>query len=464
MAHTDITADCCGDTQPTNPKADVFRRSKRGRNLQLFQIQNPIPDEVRDPDTLTKMFQKWNFVPYAGTSKRSGQMLLVWYLMLAKLSPTNSACIGKKVKYALGGKATFERAEDAEWDTGEASDPMTPAEKTTQRDAVNQFVTFENGVSDFHRRIGWAYEATGNAWVEMTYAETMGEGRVNLKAHPVTHCLYVNTKPGEMKIIAVSPVWEDAYLDKKPPRFVPKYPAFMTMEDGSLKTMFHLKNGENEWYGRPASQGADLYKYREVQDALYLVKQAGANFTGQLIIEVEDDDPQTAAAVEDEKAQDVGFSSFAERFEQNYTNKSDDPQSVLITARPYGSRPMFVFQVAPNTNQEWYKVTGEIAENKIMQAHNCTPRFMGKEVAGGFSQDVFISDYIINMEPVIDELRNRITNFTNGQLSVAWLDLLNKPELNAASITFMPPIKSQIEQYKTQQSAVAPIAPVAQLV
>ena len=457
---TTVDLDCCGESEPTNPKKDVFNRRRRQVGLQLYQVKNPIPDEVCDPEEIQTFFKRWNFVPYAGTTTHSGQMLLVWYLMLAQLSPTHNACISKKLKYAVGGKATPVRSEDPEWDTGEESQPLSSPEKTNYRDTVNEFIDFDGGVTKFHRRIGWAFEATGNAWVEMSYSQTLGVGRVSLKSHRVTHCLYLNTKPGEMRVVAISPKWEDNYLNKHEPRYVPIYPNFVQDENGILRTMFHLKNGDNSWYGRPESAGADLYKYREVQDAMYLVKQAGANFTGQLIIEVEDDDPEYAAAIEDESAKHVGFAGFADRFEQNYTQKADDPQSVLVTARPYGSKPMFVFQVSPNTNQDWYKVTGEIAEQKITRAHGCTPRFMGFEVANGFSQDVFVSDYVMNMEPVINSLRDEITGISNDALSVAWLELLNKPEMNEISISFMPPIQMAIEQYKT--SAQQPQIQVAQ--
>ena len=445
---TTVDLDCCGGTDATNPKKEVFRKRRRPVGLQLYQVRNPIPDEVRDPTEIQNLFKKWNFVPFAGTATYSGQMLLVWYLMLAQLSPTHNACISKKLKYAVGGKGTFIQSTDPEWDTGEERKELSTPEKIAYRDTINEFIEFQDGVGKFHRRIGWSYEATGNAWVEMVYSETLGVGRVSLKAHRVTHCLYMNTKPGEMRIVAISPVWEDSYLNKHEPRYVPLYPQFTRESDGTLRTMFHLKNGDNSWYGRPESQGADLYKYREVQDSMYLVKQAGVNFTGQLIIEVEDDDPDTNAALEDERAQKVGYEGFTDRFEQNYTAKADDPQSVLVTARPYGSRPMFVFQVSPNTNEKWYEVTGNISEAKIMQAHGCTPRFMGKEVAGGFSQDVFVSDYVMNMEPVIKELRNELTRFTNDQLTVAWLELLNLEKMNDISITFMPPIRSAIEDFK----------------
>jgi len=419
--------------------------------MQLYSVENPIPDEVRDSQEIQKFFTRWNFVPYAGTTKYSGQSLLVWYLMLAQLSPTHNACISKKLKYAVGGKATPINSLDPEWDTGEENAELTPAQKAAYRDKVNEFIEFGAGVGKFHRRIGWSYEATGNAWVEMTYSETLGVKRVHLKGHRVTHCLYLNTEPGEMRVVAISPIWEESYLNKHEPRYVPLYPNFGREADGTLKTMFHLKNGDNSWYGRPESQGSDLYKYREVQDAIYQIKQAGSNFTGQLIIEVEDDQPDSNEAIDDSKAQAAGFASFADRFEQNYTNRADEPQSVLVTARPFGSRPMFVFQIKPNTNENWFKVTGDISEAKIMQSHGCTPRFMGKEVAGGFSQDVFVSDYVINMEPVINELRDELTKFSNGALSAAWIDLLNMPDMNQISITFMPPIQAAIEQYRNQQ-------------
>ena len=315
-------------------------------------------------------------------------------------------------------------------------------------------MTFEGGINKFFRCIGYDYEATGNAWVEMTYAETMGVGHVHLKAHRVTHCLYVKTKPGEMRIVAISPVWDEAYLNKNEPRYVPSYPNFVTDDDGREKTIFHLKNGDNSWYGRPTSEGADLYKYRELQDAIYLIKQAGANFTGQLIIEVEDDDPDTNAAIEDEKAQDAGFGSFADRFEQNYTAKSDDPQSVLVTARPFGSRPMFVFQVKPNTSENFYKVTGEIAQHKILINHGLTPRFMGFEVANGFSNDAFLDDYIMNVEPVINELRDTLTRFVNNQATVAWVELLNQPDINQFGLTFAAPIQAAIDDYRNRRKAV----------
>lgn len=444
-----LNTDCCGDVSE-NPKQRM-RRRKPHKGLSLYQIDNPIPSEIEDPEELRRLFQKWNLVPYSGSTKESGQMLLTWYQMLAQLSPTNNACISKKLKYAVGGKATFVQMLDPEFDTGEEARVLSTAEKKTVRDTINEFFEFEHGYAKLHRFIGKSFEATGNAWCEMSFSKTLDVGRIHIKAHKVTNCLYVNTKAGEAKVVAVSPKWTNNYLDKYPPRYVPMYPNFVE-ENGAMRTMFHLKNGDNTWYGRPESEGADVYKYREVQDALYLVKQAGANFTGQLIIEVEDDDPEFAPAIDEQGAGDAGFNSFADRFEQSYTQKSEDPQSVLITARPYGSKPMFVFQMKPHTSESWYKVTGEIAEQKIIRAHGLTLRFMGLDVANGFATDAFVSDYVMNVEPIIEELMQTLTGFTNKIMTAGW-KLLGKEDMNAYSIVFNSPIQSAIDQYKSASAA-----------
>ena len=278
MAEIDLN--CCGETEPTNPKRDVFNR-KTKRADHLFRLTNPIPDEVKDSSEIKKLFKNWNFIPYAGTVSESGHSLLMWYLMLAKLSPTNAAAIVKKIKFAVGGKARIVRSVDPEFETGDELIPVTNVESKMFIGMLKKFFEFEGGVSKFHNRVGWQYEATGNAFVEMSFASVMGQGRFSLRAHRTTNCLFLRTEPGEGRAVAISPIWTDKYLEKNPPRVVPLFPVF-TNDNGVLRTMFHLKSGDNSWYGRPPSEGADVYKYREVQDAIYQVRAAATNFTGQI--------------------------------------------------------------------------------------------------------------------------------------------------------------------------------------
>lgn len=444
MAHEN---GCCDDDTPTvlpSPKEEMRKRRTAASVPVLFELEDPIPKEVRDTSELSEFLEKWKLVPYAGTDKYTGHSTLAWYLMLAKLSPTNGGVIDKLAKYTVGGRGMFKRSENPDYDIGEELQPLSRQEKVTYEQAITEFIDFDGGVRNFHRLLVWGYKATGNAWVEMSVVTRNGQTRIHLRYLRQTHVMYRRTAPDEMRMGVISPIWSDAYLRKNPPRVIPLYPNF-TVEDGAQKTLFHLKAGDNNWYGRPDSQSADLYKYREVQDAMYIVKQAANNFTGQIIMEVEDDgaDP----AIDETGAWEAGFNSFADRMIENYTQRGRDPMSVFVTSRPFGSKPMFVFQVAPNTNEAWYRETGVMSENFILGAHGATLRFMGKDAANGFSTDAFVSDYVMNMEPVINDLRTTIMVFSNSILSVAW-EILGRIELNDISLTFQSPIQSQIEQYK----------------
>ena len=441
---------CCDDA-PTQvkPPFDELKGRRKTKGLKLFELENPIPGELTDTKELQKVFDEFKLVPFATRDKRTGHALLYWYLMLAQLSPMNAACIEKIKKYVVGSRSFIQRSEDPEFDTGEEKQTATTAESTRYKEALGEFVTFQGGIRKFHQNLMWSYDATGNAYVEASYSVVNGQIRFNLKYRKTTEVLYVATLPGEMRQVAISKVWRQDYLKKHPPAIVPLAPNWSEGEDGVFRTIFHLKAGQNDWYGRPESEGADLYKYREVQDSVYVIRQSAGNFVGQLIIEVEDDDPTNNPAVNDEDAKRAGFDSFVDRMEENYTNKGDDPSSVIITARPAGGRPMFVFQIKPNTNENWYKVTGEMSEQRILRAHGLTLRFMGFDASTGFSSDTFIADYVMNVEPVLNEKRNTLMTFTNGILTTIW-EIVGRTELNDFSLNFKSPISSQIEQFKTQ--------------
>lgn len=325
---------------------------------------------------------------------------------------------------------------------------MTQEQKFAFEAALMKHIVFESGVRALHQRLAWSLKATGNAWVEMSVANVAGQTVCNLRYVRQTDVMYVRTDAGKAKVAALSPVWTDEYLRKHPPALIPLYPNF-TEVGGARKTMFHLKEGDNNWYGRPDSQSSDLYKFREVQDAIYLIRQAASNFTGQIIIEVEDD--AQAPAIDDAGAANAGFDSFAERLMHNFSNQSDNPLSVLVASRPFGAKPMFVFQVKPNTSESWYKVTGEMAESYILSSHGLTLRFMGKDVSNGFSQDAFIADYVMNVEPVIMSLRRTVLNFTNEVLSACWREV-GLEEMNFYSLDFTSPIQSQIEMYTNRNA------------
>jgi hypothetical protein len=235
------------------------------------------------------------------------------------------------------------------------------------------------------------------------------------------------------------------------------YPNFLQDSDGTLRTMFHLADGDNVWYGRPASGSSDLEKYSEAQAAFYRIRNAAGEFAGRLILEMEEENPTQFVRDQNIAAKDAGYSDVVERYDHQYTQKGDDPKQVLVMTRAFGARPMFAFSVPANNSQEYFKGIGEIDENKILGSHQCTRRFMSFEVATGFASDAYLEDYVINMEPVIEDFRETILIFTNRILSAVW-KMIGRPDLDQQSLWFEAPIRSYVDQFKDRTSK--PVAPL----
>lgn len=448
MGNQTIDLGCCGDTQPTNPKKDLWSRRGAQRSMSLFDIRNPLQVEVEDTKELGDFFKNWPFIPYAGTTLQSSHALLDLFIMLRKLSPTHGTCIGKKTEYAVGGRVKIVNAINPVWSLPTENIPVPIAAQTTYAQNVDTYIKFEGGLQKAHRSISDFYQSVGEVYVELSYSTVNGQTRVNITVHKERHVLPAKTETA-YSIYGISKIWDSEYLKKNPPRLVTGYPEFTADENGVNRTMFFLKSGELDYHGRPESENGFIYAYREVQDSIYLTKQAAGNFSGQLIIEVEGG--QESDAIDNEGAQGAGFIDFANQFENNFSMKADKPQSVLITERPYGAGEMFVFQVKPNTAERWYDVTGEIAIGHITRAHHVTPRFIGKESSNGFSENAYLMDYLTNVEPTINSLRETVTALTNTILNAAW-DILNMPDMKQYSITFDNPIQGMLDAFKMQQT------------
>lgn len=450
---------CCdGDTSTDwNPKKG--KPGKRGKPFTIYNsLPNPIPAETEDPQELKKFFSDWNLVPYAGSEHGTGQKLLWWYILLAKGSPTHAACIGKKCTYAFGSAPTTIRAKNPEFDTGEELVDPEVEEKRIYSEAFTNTISWSHPVRQFHRLAGQYYQETGNVWVELNYSQVGGKGHAHVVLHKRTHCLYVNTKPNENKMVAVSPIWADKYLRENPPRLVPIYPNFAQDKEGVLHTMFHLKAGENDWYGRPESEAASMNIYSEVQGTFYRIRNAAGDFAGRLIVEMEEENPLQFHQDQQAAAQAAGYESAAERFKEQYTNAGDNPQMVLVSTRVMGAGQMFVFHVPPNNSHQYFKGIGEIDSAQILRMHHCTKRFMSFDVANGFAENAYLEDFVINMEPVINDLRETILIFTNRVISAVW-KFTGQMDLDKQSLWFNAPISSQVEQYKKAKQAPLQPAP-----
>jgi hypothetical protein len=105
-------------------------------NSSSVPLPDPIADEVKDGYELQRVFDRWRLVPYATFSRSTGQRLVDFYLMLAKLSPTHAACIEKSVTYAFGSKAQVVLIDDDDFATSQEVVVLSDVQSAAYRDAM----------------------------------------------------------------------------------------------------------------------------------------------------------------------------------------------------------------------------------------------------------------------------------------------------------------------------------------
>ena len=423
-----------------NPKEHVPKRAKQNRVVRVDEFEHPIPSEVRDVGELKKFFDKYRFVPYAGSEKKTSHGLLNLLLSMSQ-NGTQKAVIESLKSHCFGGKMDVIASVDPDFDIDEERQ-VSETEKRAFRDWLRESVTFYDSGSrivtlrDFSGYCFDDLKACGNVYVELVMTETLGVRSVHAYLHKPESCLYFATKKGEPRILAISPIWREDYLKKNPPVAIPAFPNFVDDENSTRRTIIHLRNGNSNWYGRPDSIGSFLYQYRELQDANYLIKLSRGNFTGLVIIEVEEDNPEFSRDM-NRDAQEAGYVNAADRLEHNFTQKGKDPSSIMYLTRPHGARPVTIEQVEPNDSHEWYTALDELSERKIIAAHSWSKRLMGDSQANGFSSNVFL-DELKTKSDTIEKNRLNISGLVNKIIMQAAI-FFERPEFEGLSIAYTSP-------------------------
>jgi len=454
VADSILLNDCCGNgaTEKYNPKAAP---SRRARYLRFASPQNPVPAQITDAGELKAFFSKYGdvYVPYSSSDEGTGHALQSFLLSLADLSATQNAVIRSQRSHAFGGPVGIEEKTDPVYNLGEKRE-LSEAEKRTYYEFVKTVLVF--GADD--QRINFRtlaqyqfndWKGAGQYFFEMVRTETLGVRSFMTHTHSPLNCLYLATDKGEQRFIAISPEWTLGYTQKHPPRILPLYPTWARDPDGTERTIVHVKHGNYPWYGRPDSIASILDQFFEFQNADYKNKQTASAFIGQVFIEVEDENPEYSLG--NDTANEDGFSDLAEQFGQNYTNEAMRPQRVVLATRPYGSQPAHIFQFSPNTNENWFVQTEQIAENNIIKANAWSKRLMDLDVSNGLSTDVYLDVFSIFSATVINDIQEGISDPINNIILAEAARWYEMPDMESYSLEFSSPMSKLIKQRQEAQ-------------
>lgn len=428
-----------------NIKDDNFLTS--GNDLFGFDtIDLKLPFEAVDDDDIIDFFRKKKIVPYAGNFDVSGDRLLAFYEYMAENTPTSSACISSKAIVSFGSRLEIGKRFHPIFDIGEENDEVSVAEKKDYIKNISM-VNFktDGDVKNLCNNLYYGWEANGNMWLEVEMYELGKERKVNIIRHEQKHVRYQFTKKEE-KIALVSLKWDNEYEKENPPREVPIFPNAIKSK-GVVRTMLHVKNTRNFWYGKPPSKGSILEQYMEYADMFYLGRLNAKEWTARTVFEVEDDAASSNRLINNKRDQNAGFKNTIDRFGKNFSNKSKDPSTFLLITRPPNSKPMAVHQMVNNTNERYYQKMSEIYEGRIIKSHSWSPRLLGGNTSVYFATGVYLDELKVKDATTNLAYQQKVEGLVYQALDIAF-DYLGISKARDLGFKFVSPYVKIIENEK----------------
>jgi len=427
--------------ETTNPKELWKEGKKYGYVSAIADVWSPIAEEIRDPETLKYVVSgAYKYVPFL----EGGDASFAFFSRMRRLSPTQGAVIKSIGEYSFGGGLTVIRKSD-----GFADIEEQPVQDQERQSFKNWLETWTNGI-DILKSIRETYQSFktyGNAYLEIVKTTVTGQTFFQYKAHSADRVRYMQSQKNDpnsiLKFVWLSPEFTYTFLSKYPPDLVPVYPFWSDEDNNTQRTIIHLKNTiiERDWYGEPDSISSLFNQYSEYQRGRYFVDSYANDFVGKIFIETETDDSDEAKQMN---------KAFDKAIVNCFTNKGASKKSVLHRARPIGTEPTKLQQIAPNTNEKFHQTMASVDENQIIKSHDWHPILFMK-VAGsmGGSQE-FREIFKVKNVSVIQPMQNTILDPYRMMIGI----VANETgfDLNRLTIGALTPYQQLLEEESNQEN------------
>ena len=378
---------------------------------------DPIADELKAPENYATSLRGYPVVPFC----QRGEVTIPFIRKkLCSLSPTNGAIIAKKLEFTLGGQWRIQRRKAESWAIDEELLPeVTVQEAEETREWIKETFGSYSAIEDVSRPALRNYLEVGNAFIELRLFRVGGFWYARLYNHDITDCLYLPTAKDQPRVVQVFPFW---YSDEAPncePEMIPVYPNFGEMQDGSIRTIFHIKNHVpgRKWYGEPSWLLALYYVYNEIQLGEYTVNGYSNDWLPRVFIETYEgfgnESPPTNP--EEDTTGTInreGPEGFRSNMDSFFTRQGTKRSRWLHRNVPEGGQPSSVHEFSPSQDYKGHKSDTEVAQSKIIIAHNWHPELMvstpGRLGGAGAFKEAFQATYYTTIKPLEDLLVDQI--------------------------------------------------------
>lgn len=274
----------------------------------IFALPNPIPLTVTDPEDLTSFFDRYDIVPYYGTSEATSHNFLDLLTTLTELSPTFTATRADLVEYTFG----------TNFDVAARTIPGLVASETTdmgfpEKEAYVMWLK-DKGIKlrsliKTGKTLDHHLDICGNAYLHIRRVTVGGTTKYYTKALHYKHTAYVISKDEGIEFLIHSKFLGDLVnMRKYPPAILPVSDPdeefqWASTEPGIEETVIHLKRGntnnESDYYARPRILSTLTWLYTDYQIGNLNSKIAATELVSKKILAFEQPDPNRLREVEE---------------------------------------------------------------------------------------------------------------------------------------------------------------------
>lgn len=367
-------------------------------------LQSPLQEEFKDDD-FALCLSLIDYVPFMD----SGDATLRVVRDLSQLSPTQAACINSKIDYCTGGGLGFIKRLDSVFKRQDNKEmPISDAEH-------NDYAAFLGSIFDVEAlmpkivKAMQNYQVYGNAILEIVLTQT---GATRGGAINIYDAAMFRYKREAAKVITslgyISQRWDFDYISRNADKVVeyPMYPAFKEFEDGTLRSLIHIKHDAlyRNWYGLPSSFASIYFQFLEYQLGKYTTRGYENLWLPAAFIETYDMPYETDTEQEAEQAR-----ALVNQLANIYTNRGDGLKMPVVFRRAGAEvKPSTITQFSHNTDEGFHLAMSETAQRQILKANSWHSSLLEKTVGsiGNNSENRDLA--LITDKTVIKPLQEKI--------------------------------------------------------
>lgn len=432
--------------------------------MPFFQLDNPIPYEVRDSSDVYKWIKEHKFIPYYGGAQYSSHRFLYLLRDLCELSPTHTATMQARQAYTFGlnldvvGRSFPGLAADVA--------EIGIAEKIQYGEYLRGIGLPLTEINALCREIDEHLTESGNAYLKMQRARVGGAVSYDFEVLDYLHTGFIHSDdPLEQFVLSTPFLLDQAKLDKFPPkvyRVTPRGKALRWMQDqdGTESTVVHLKTkakaGGGKIYGRPKMLGFLPWYYVDFQDGNHTSKLAAAEVVAKKLLAMEGEDPNALNDSLNDKGEVVD--TFAENArvikevttslstKGNQLGPKKGQASVALIEYPFGGKPPVDIDLEINRDVEYLKHQGDRASDRVAACLGWDTTLTSfRETSASLGGNLLYDTFTLKDTETVQPLQRYFENVFNDIIGQIMVDEQAPEALRSLGVRFPSVIANVLE-------------------